>query len=345
MKLHQNVNNNRSKIRFITLEEDFHTANNNKYDYSKAVFINTVTPLEVICPIHGSFWPTPGNHLKGKGCIKCAGKAKLTTKEWVIKAAEHHGDLYDYSKVNYVNARTKVEIGCKIHGFFKLTPNAHLGHYKQGCPKCGINKQATSQRDTTSSFIEKAKIKHNNYYIYSKVDYISSSIGIIITCPIHGDFKQTPNTHLMSSGCSSCNKQGGFDRTKPAYFYTFRIEGIYKIGITNRTLQQRYNKTDFAKFTDVYVQYFKKGEDAYMLEKLIKQIMQEHKYKGPSPFTDTTGITECFTVGIKQFFSDNYSDIKSTIGSYPIMRSITSYFICPINNPVKLAHITNILME
>ena len=43
----------------------------NKYDYSKAIYINNNTKLEIICPKHGSFWSTPGNHLVGKGCPKC----------------------------------------------------------------------------------------------------------------------------------------------------------------------------------------------------------------------------------------------------------------------------------
>lgn len=43
----------------------------NEYDYSKAIYINNNIKLEIICPKHGSFWSTPGNHLAGKGCPKC----------------------------------------------------------------------------------------------------------------------------------------------------------------------------------------------------------------------------------------------------------------------------------
>ena len=42
-------------------------------------------------------------------------------------------------------------------------------------------------------FIEKAISKFGDKFKYDKVDYINSSTKIIITCPIHGDFKTTPS--------------------------------------------------------------------------------------------------------------------------------------------------------
>ena len=43
-----------------------------KYDYSKAQYVNQSTPIEIICPIHGSFMKTPSYHLRGGGCPACA---------------------------------------------------------------------------------------------------------------------------------------------------------------------------------------------------------------------------------------------------------------------------------
>lgn len=48
----------------------------NKYNYRKVNYINTKTKVCIICPIHGEFWQTPSNHIKGKGCSLCAGNAK-----------------------------------------------------------------------------------------------------------------------------------------------------------------------------------------------------------------------------------------------------------------------------
>ena len=56
---------------------------------------------------------------------------KSTTKEFIEKAKQVHGDKYDYSKVEYVRSSEKVCIICPEHGEFWQTPNAHL--QGQGC--------------------------------------------------------------------------------------------------------------------------------------------------------------------------------------------------------------------
>ena len=60
--------------------------------------------------------------------------AKLTTEEFIKKAREVHGDRYDYSKVEYVNNKTKVIIICPVHGVFPQSPVNHIRG--NGCPKC-----------------------------------------------------------------------------------------------------------------------------------------------------------------------------------------------------------------
>lgn len=105
----------------------------NKYDYSKAEYVNTNTKVCIICPEHGEFWQTPSNHLQGKGCPKCKGKNK-TTEEFIEKANIIHNNKYDYSKVEYKSNRTKVCIICPEHGEFWQTPHEHL--HGCGCPKC-----------------------------------------------------------------------------------------------------------------------------------------------------------------------------------------------------------------
>ncbi len=43
---------------------------------------------------------------------------KLTTEQFIEKSRQVHGNRYDYSKVNYINSRTKVTIICPKHGEF-----------------------------------------------------------------------------------------------------------------------------------------------------------------------------------------------------------------------------------
>ena len=65
---------------------------------------------------------------------------KLTTEEFIKKTREVHGDKYDYSKVEYVNNKTKVCIICKEHGVLLQPPSMHLrGH---GCAKCSTERNS-----------------------------------------------------------------------------------------------------------------------------------------------------------------------------------------------------------
>ena len=57
---------------------------------------------------------------------------------------------------------------------------------------------------TTKEFIKRASVKHNKVYDYSLVEYKKNSTKIIIICLKHGEFKQTPATHLRGYGCSKC---------------------------------------------------------------------------------------------------------------------------------------------
>jgi very-short-patch-repair endonuclease len=57
---------------------------------------------------------------------------------------------------------------------------------------------------TTSEFIKKSKIIHNDEYIYDQTHYISNNSEVIIICSTHGIFLQKPCVHLRGSGCNSC---------------------------------------------------------------------------------------------------------------------------------------------
>ena len=125
-----------SKEEFIKKTRKVH---GDKYDYSKVNYVNNYTKVCIICHEHGEFWQTPSAHLRGQGCPKCKSKKQTcTTDEFIAKAKKIHGDKYDYSKVNYLNRKTKVCIICPDHGEFWQTPNHHLSGC--GCPKCGIEK-------------------------------------------------------------------------------------------------------------------------------------------------------------------------------------------------------------
>jgi len=129
---------------------------------------------------------------------------KKTTEEFIHSANLIHPDKYEYDKVEYKGALTNVCITCTIHGDFQQTPSNHLSG--KGCPKCANENKGQYNKSNTEEFIERSKEKHDNRYIYSKVEYKDNMTRVCITCPIHnhGDFQQTPNRHLSGRGCPKC---------------------------------------------------------------------------------------------------------------------------------------------
>lgn len=125
-------NYNKSIDEFIKLAKVKHK---DFYLYPKSEYINNKYKIEIICKIHGSFFQRPNNHLMGAGCIKCKGLERKNTNLFIELAKQIHGDLYDYSKVEYVSNTKKVEIICKLHGSFMQRPSHHI-HNKSGCMKC-----------------------------------------------------------------------------------------------------------------------------------------------------------------------------------------------------------------
>ena len=104
----------------------------------------------------------------------------MDTNTYIERAKQIHSGKYDYTKVNYVNADTKVIIICKEHGEFVQIPDFHLNR-KTGCPKC-----ANNVTHEINDFIENAQMKHGNKYDYSQVTYTNNKTKINIVCtPSH----------------------------------------------------------------------------------------------------------------------------------------------------------------
>ncbi len=111
---------------------------NDKYDYSLTWYDKVKDKAKIVCPEHGVFEQCIWNHIKGRGCPHCAREEKTDNKTDVInKFKETHGDVYDYSLVEYINDKIKVKITCLKHGVFEQIPMKHK--CGQGCPKCRMS--------------------------------------------------------------------------------------------------------------------------------------------------------------------------------------------------------------
>ena len=191
---------------FIERAKEIH---GNKYDYSKTNFITTKIKVIIICKKHGLFEQLPSSHLYTKnGCKKCG--CSYTLEKFIELSNKVHGNKYDYSKVKYVDSKTKVDIICPIHGLFKQIPTSHTTGKE--CYKCGVVARSKFRLKDLSYFIEQARKIHKDKYFYTKSKYLGATKSIKITCPKHGDFTTLARDHINNnSGCPKC---GNNDKSK-----------------------------------------------------------------------------------------------------------------------------------
>lgn len=165
----------------------FKKVHGEKYDYSKVDFKTIKDKVCIICHEkdefgveHGEFWQTPKNHLK-YGCKKCS-NSFLDQERFINKSRFIHGDYYDYSKVKFINTKTKVVITCPEHGDFLQEPNSHMNG--RGCPLC---KTSHLERIVNDKFKKLGRLYLYQYHdksIFGKqsLDFYFPSLKIAVEC-------------------------------------------------------------------------------------------------------------------------------------------------------------------
>jgi hypothetical protein len=194
-------------VEFVKKAEKIH---NGKYEYLNSLYKNSHDKIEIICKKHGSFWQIANDHLNGRGCSKCCGRLinKTTKKLFIERSMRIHGNLYDYSNLDYKSSNVKVKIICKIHGEFFQIPYSHWRG--SGCPKCRYLKKGCNRIKTTDQFIKDSIKTHGNTYDYSKTEYKTSFKKVSIRCKKHGIFLKTPAAHIFcKQGCPKCRSSTG----------------------------------------------------------------------------------------------------------------------------------------
>ena len=231
------------------------------------------------CKIHGIFHKTPYKLLSSTGCPECAKylKKKLSFTEFTHRANVLHNNKYTYFDKGFNGYRSKISIKCPSHGIFTQRIAEHLTG--AGCSLCGTEKGAQKHVKLYSTFLEKANKIHTNKYKYNEATYKGSTYKTLITCPIHGDFEQAVYSHLRGIGCPVCAKSG-FDPSKPAILYYLKINGgqAYKIGITNRSVKERFNNSDLQLIEVLHTQYFDNGEICKETEQRILKDFKHFQY-------------------------------------------------------------------
>jgi|694.fasta_scaffold00478_35 hypothetical protein len=239
--------------------------------------------------------------------FSCLNKLSLFEKE-LFKVFPDYKNYYEIANENiltekrekeYIIVKTKYGL-CKIKKY-------HL-----------LNKVIPSIQtalDKNKYFINQAKEIHGDTYNYSKLNYKNQEIKISIICPIHGEFKQTTNLHLVGGGCPKC----GFEKLKQINsenpvgwsltnwenagkksknFDSFKVyiikcwnenEEFYKIGRTFLKTDKRAHSIPYNY--EILKEIKNEPDYIFKLEQKLKKINKENKY---IPKIKFDGMQECF---------------------------------------------------
>ena len=233
---------------------------------------------------------------------------RFTKDEFCKKARSVHGEKYDYSKVDYVNSKTKVCIICPKHGSFWQTPSDHFSGC--GCPKCANEHRNDWRRLDTALFIKKAKKIHGEKYDYSKVDYKKSSEKVCIVCPKHGEFWQTPNKHLLGRGCSLCFRErlNAFVRTNE-FKEKFRETCLSRYGVEYPMMHQKIKE----KAMSSHLKH--QGFVGFMFTDAFRKKSQETKRKNGT--FNTSKIQDELYLKLKEKFGEKDVEEEYRDNRYP----------------------------
>lgn len=216
---------------------------------------------------------------------------KRNTKETFIKNAINvHGDYYDYSRVVYVNSKTKVCIICPKHGEFWQSPNNHLNG--NGCPSCANEKKRNIKRSNTGEFLTKLKkVLSENEYDFSKVDYYNNRKKVLVMCKKHGEFYAKPADLLRGHGCPICRYIKAHDKTRKSteqFIIDARMVHGEKYDYSKVVYKKAHSKIiitcpehgDFEQEPNVHLKGFgcPKCSESH-LEKEVRAILEENNIK------------------------------------------------------------------
>lgn len=141
--------------------ENARKVHGDKYCYNEVVYKNNNTKVKIFCNTHKIFFhQCPVDHNMGQGCKLCGWERRTavhqySTEDFIREAIKTHGvDLYDYSRVDYKDSETSVEIICKTSNksFFQV-PATHV----RGCGSPYLTESKGEKR--ARLFLEDKNIK------------------------------------------------------------------------------------------------------------------------------------------------------------------------------------------
>ena len=286
----------------LTTEEFISKANSihkGKYNYSNAIYTNSHTKISITCPTHGDFLMKPNNHLSGKQtCPTCAAltagsKLAKSQSEFIQEMTDKHGNDFDLTEVTYKNNHTPVIVTHSCGHKYKTTPATLLKAVT--CPKCSVEKLIQTTKGRSKDLASTIQDRLPDYKILTP--YTTARDKLTVTHICGTTFDATPDNLLRNNGCPGCAEHG-FNVNKPAilYYLSLHNDSFFKIGITNRSVEERFKASDLVNIKILNTWYYQEGKDAYIKEQDI--LTKFADYRTTNTDIISSGYTELFTTNI-----------------------------------------------
>ena len=285
------------------------------YDFSMVEYVGNKTKVLII---HKSFpdyiWYVSPNGFKDNGYSHpmITNNYRYTTEQWVEECKKVRDDFedYDFSKVEYVGSRKKVQLIHKDYPEYPwfVTP---FSFKDKGYSHPMIT---NNYRYTTEQWVEECKKVREDFdqYDFSKVEYVGNKTKVDIR---HKDYPEYPwfvapyafkdmgvsHPLLHNRGysrtdfknfCIKNNQGKGF--LYLIYFVCQQTkEEFCKIGITSRSIKERFSSNSYSHLKIKKTVLLE--QDPNLIYDLENEILREYKKYKFTPEIPFDGQTECFT--------------------------------------------------
>lgn len=267
------------------------------YDLTKVKEIkSSLDIIELTCKEHGNFSIQVSRLTNGRKCPDCS---QGSEKNIISKFNSIHNSKYNYLEFLKIDNKKYVVVECNNKHKFTINIINHLNG--SGCIKC-------KHSEFVKTYTDKLSLKHNNSYTYDLSSCNNTTDYAIITCKIHGDFKQQIKNHLNGQGCKLCadniksysiekfTELCNLKNNGLGVFYIIKCfnedEEFYKYGITSKTTKLRYKtKRDMPYNYEIIHEHSFNAPDVYKFEQIIKKLCKDYKYTPKLKFNGSS--TEC----------------------------------------------------
>lgn len=267
--------------------------------------------INVKCLVHGDqILSARSLYYSNISCRKCSKYNKLLADtEKVINRLEskNFNNIIFCVECGVIKGDTYIKCKCEKHGLFKSKVKNILSS-KNACKKCSADIVSIKNSKDTKHFINKASKVWGDLFDYSESKYINNKTPLKVVCGIHGAFTLSPNSHIEGkTGCPVCTKNNatygqGWSKSKwiTSYkhkiclFYIIKIRGHIKIGITSKTLAERFKRKSFPDY-EVILTLGASARFVWEHEAKIKKLYKVHR---KDVGRDFVGWTEVYDIKV-----------------------------------------------